>query len=170
MATQQRGRANHAKACIFSGKRRRKTTCVILFFHGGSFAHSSSSTAIYDNLCRRFVKLSKWCCPSTTGAPPSTGTRAPTTTAGRRSSGPCCSPSSAVARAPSPACSSPATPPAATSPTMWPSAPPTPGSGSAATPGVQLVRAERAAPQGAPLHQEPHHRVGPGPHLRPAAG
>nr|CAP64326.1 TPA: putative GID1-like gibberellin receptor [Saccharum officinarum] len=32
---------------------------VILFFHGGSFAHSSSGTAIYDNLCRRFVKLSK---------------------------------------------------------------------------------------------------------------
>ncbi|KAL6610206.1 hypothetical protein ACP70R_035375 [Stipagrostis hirtigluma subsp. patula] len=32
---------------------------VILFFHGGSFAHSSSSTAIYDHLCRRFVKLSK---------------------------------------------------------------------------------------------------------------
>jgi len=32
---------------------------VIIFFHGGSFAHSSSSTAIYDHLCRRFVKLSK---------------------------------------------------------------------------------------------------------------
>ncbi|XP_062179598.1 gibberellin receptor GID1-like [Phragmites australis] len=32
---------------------------VILFFHGGSFAHSSSSTTIYDHLCRRFVKLSK---------------------------------------------------------------------------------------------------------------
>ncbi|CAN6328284.1 unnamed protein product, partial [Urochloa humidicola] len=32
---------------------------VIVFFHGGSFAHSSSSTAIYDNLCRQFVKLSK---------------------------------------------------------------------------------------------------------------
>jgi gibberellin receptor GID1 len=32
---------------------------VILFFHGGSFAHSSSGTAIYNNLCRRFVKLSK---------------------------------------------------------------------------------------------------------------
>lgn len=31
---------------------------VILFFHGGSFAHSSSSTRIYDQLCRRFVKLS----------------------------------------------------------------------------------------------------------------
>ncbi|GJN14229.1 hypothetical protein PR202_gb01024 [Eleusine coracana subsp. coracana] len=31
---------------------------VIIFFHGGSFAHSSSSTAIYDQLCRRFVKLS----------------------------------------------------------------------------------------------------------------
>jgi gibberellin receptor GID1 len=32
---------------------------VIIFFHGGSFAHSSSSTAIYDHLCRRLVKLSK---------------------------------------------------------------------------------------------------------------
>jgi gibberellin receptor GID1 len=32
---------------------------VILFFHGGSFAHSSSGTAIYDNLCRRLVRLSK---------------------------------------------------------------------------------------------------------------
>ncbi|KAM0902295.1 hypothetical protein ACQ4PT_019349 [Festuca glaucescens] len=32
---------------------------VIIFFHGGSFAHSSSSTLIYDHLCRRFVKLSK---------------------------------------------------------------------------------------------------------------
>ncbi|GJN14228.1 hypothetical protein PR202_gb01023 [Eleusine coracana subsp. coracana] len=31
---------------------------VIIFFHGGSFAHSSSSTAIYDQLCRRLVKLS----------------------------------------------------------------------------------------------------------------
>lgn len=32
---------------------------VIIFFHGGSFAHSSSSTLIYDHLCRRLVKLSK---------------------------------------------------------------------------------------------------------------
>ncbi|KAF6984680.1 hypothetical protein CFC21_002646 [Triticum aestivum] len=32
---------------------------VIIFFHGGSFAHSASSTTIYDNLCRQFVKLSK---------------------------------------------------------------------------------------------------------------
>ncbi|CAO2175112.1 unnamed protein product [Urochloa humidicola] len=32
---------------------------VILFFHGGSFAHSSSSTLIYDKLCRRLVRLSK---------------------------------------------------------------------------------------------------------------
>ncbi|XP_072960698.1 gibberellin receptor GID1C-like [Typha angustifolia] len=30
---------------------------VIIFFHGGSFAHSSSNTAIYDSLCRRFVSL-----------------------------------------------------------------------------------------------------------------
>ncbi|KAK8928526.1 Gibberellin receptor GID1C [Platanthera zijinensis] len=30
---------------------------VIIFFHGGSFAHSSSSSAIYDTLCRRFVTL-----------------------------------------------------------------------------------------------------------------
>lgn len=28
---------------------------VIIFFHGGSFAHSSSNTAIYDSLCRRFA-------------------------------------------------------------------------------------------------------------------
>ena len=32
---------------------------VIIFFHGGSFAHSSSSTAIYDHLCRRFVKIGR---------------------------------------------------------------------------------------------------------------
>ncbi|KAJ0980720.1 hypothetical protein J5N97_008975 [Dioscorea zingiberensis] len=31
---------------------------VILFFHGGSFAHSSSNSAIYDSLCRRFVRHS----------------------------------------------------------------------------------------------------------------
>uniref|UniRef100_A0A452Z3A5 Uncharacterized protein n=1 Tax=Aegilops tauschii subsp. strangulata TaxID=200361 RepID=A0A452Z3A5_AEGTS len=37
-------------------------------------------------------------------------------------------------------------------------------------PGVQPVRAERAAAQGPALRQEPHHRVGAGPHLRPAAG
>ncbi|KAG6476918.1 hypothetical protein ZIOFF_066166 [Zingiber officinale] len=30
---------------------------VIIFYHGGSFAHSSSNTAIYDSLCRRFVSL-----------------------------------------------------------------------------------------------------------------
>ncbi|XP_008795099.1 gibberellin receptor GID1C-like [Phoenix dactylifera] len=30
---------------------------VIIFFHGGSFAHSSSNSAIYDSLCRRFVSL-----------------------------------------------------------------------------------------------------------------
>ncbi|KAJ1262864.1 hypothetical protein BS78_09G141400 [Paspalum vaginatum] len=30
---------------------------VILFFHGGSFAHSVPSTAIYDNLCRVFARL-----------------------------------------------------------------------------------------------------------------
>ncbi|XXG80727.1 hypothetical protein AAC387_Pa09g1524 [Persea americana] len=30
---------------------------VIIFFHGGSFAHSSANSAIYDNLCRRFVSL-----------------------------------------------------------------------------------------------------------------
>ncbi|CAL4893522.1 unnamed protein product [Urochloa decumbens] len=32
---------------------------VIIFFHGGSFAHSCPSTAIYDILCRQFVRLSK---------------------------------------------------------------------------------------------------------------
>nr|ACF82256.1 unknown [Zea mays] len=37
-------------------------------------------------------------------------------------------------------------------------------------PGVQPVRAQRTAPRGAALPQEPDHRVGPGPHLRPAAG
>ncbi|KAK3139003.1 hypothetical protein QOZ80_5AG0376350 [Eleusine coracana subsp. coracana] len=31
---------------------------VIIFFHGGSFVHSSFSTGIYDQLCRRFVRLS----------------------------------------------------------------------------------------------------------------
>ncbi|KAI0530693.1 hypothetical protein KFK09_000240 [Dendrobium nobile] len=30
---------------------------VIIFFHGGSFAHSTSSSAIYDTLCRRLVTL-----------------------------------------------------------------------------------------------------------------
>lgn len=30
---------------------------VIIFFHGGSFAHSSSNSAIYDSLCRRFVSM-----------------------------------------------------------------------------------------------------------------
>ncbi|CAA6654185.1 unnamed protein product [Spirodela intermedia] len=30
---------------------------VIVFFHGGSFAHSSSNSAIYDSLCRRFVSM-----------------------------------------------------------------------------------------------------------------
>jgi gibberellin receptor GID1 len=32
---------------------------VIVFFHGGSFVHSSFSTAIYDQLCRRLVRLSR---------------------------------------------------------------------------------------------------------------
>ncbi|WVZ98493.1 hypothetical protein U9M48_043930 [Paspalum notatum var. saurae] len=31
---------------------------VILFFHGGSFAHSTVSTAIYDQLCRVLTRLS----------------------------------------------------------------------------------------------------------------
>ena len=30
---------------------------IIIFFHGGSFAHSSSNSAIYDSLCRRFVSM-----------------------------------------------------------------------------------------------------------------
>lgn len=30
---------------------------VIIFFHGGSFAHSSSNSAIYDSLCRRFTSI-----------------------------------------------------------------------------------------------------------------
>uniref|UniRef100_A0A0D9WGE2 Alpha/beta hydrolase fold-3 domain-containing protein n=1 Tax=Leersia perrieri TaxID=77586 RepID=A0A0D9WGE2_9ORYZ len=32
---------------------------VIIFFHGGSFVHSSTSSTIYDSLCRRFVRLCK---------------------------------------------------------------------------------------------------------------
>jgi gibberellin receptor GID1 len=43
---------------FFTGAPSQDPFPVILFFHGGSFAHSSSSTAIYDQLCRRFVRLS----------------------------------------------------------------------------------------------------------------
>ncbi|CAL9754195.1 unnamed protein product [Musa acuminata subsp. burmannicoides] len=32
-------------------------TLPVIIFHGGSFAHSSSNSAIYDSLCRRFVSL-----------------------------------------------------------------------------------------------------------------
>nr|GLL30653.1 gibberellin receptor GID1B-like isoform X1 [Ipomoea trifida] len=30
---------------------------VIIFFHGGSFTHSSANSAIYDQFCRRLVKI-----------------------------------------------------------------------------------------------------------------